>query len=78
MTVVFSTYQSIDVISEAQHKMGKDFVFDMIVCDEAHRTTGAMLSGREESNFVKVHDSKFLRAKNPVFDLLAKLFRKLF
>ena len=67
MTVVFSTYQSIDVISEAQHKMGKDFVFDMIVCDEAHRTTGAMLSGREESNFVKVHDSKFLRAKKRIY-----------
>ncbi len=67
MTVVFSTYQSIDVISEAQRKMGNDFVFDMIVCDEAHRTTGAMLSGREESNFVKVHDSKFLRAKKRIY-----------
>lgn len=67
MTVVFSTYQSIDVISEAQKKMGSDFVFDMIICDEAHRTTGAVLSGREESNFVKVHDSKFLRAKKRIY-----------
>ncbi|MBP5440123.1 MAG: DEAD/DEAH box helicase [Fibrobacter sp.] len=67
MTVVFSTYQSIDVISEAQKKMGSDFIFDMIICDEAHRTTGAVLSGREESNFVKVHDSKFLRAKKRIY-----------
>lgn len=67
MTVVFSTYQSIDVISKAQRKMGESFVFDMIVCDEAHRTTGATLAGAEESNFVKVHDDGFLRAKKRMY-----------
>lgn len=67
MTVVFSTYQSIDVISKAQGKMGENFVFDMIVCDEAHRTTGATLAGAEESNFVKVHDDGFLRAKKRMY-----------
>lgn len=67
LTVVFSTYQSIDVISKAQKQMGESFVFDMIICDEAHRTTGATLLGAEASNFVKVHDSDFLHAKKRVY-----------
>lgn len=67
MTVVFSTYQSIDVIISAQNKMGADFEFDMIICDEAHRTTGVKISGEDESNFVKVHDAKILRAKRRVY-----------
>ncbi len=42
LTVVFSTYQSLDVIHEAQEFYGlKDF--DLIICDEAHRTAGAYL-----------------------------------
>ncbi|MCQ1947589.1 type ISP restriction/modification enzyme [Arthrobacter sp. zg-Y1116] len=53
MTVVFSTYQSIDAVSQAQKAGLSDF--DLIICDEAHRTTGATLSGTEESHFVKVH-----------------------
>lgn len=65
MTVVFSTYQSIEVISKAQKKMG--VVFDMIICDEAHRTTGATFAGTEESNFVKVHDNNFLQAKKRMY-----------
>src|SRR5205085_2859918 len=41
LTVVFSTYQSIATISEAQKKgMPR---FDLILCDEAHRTTGVTL-----------------------------------
>ena len=64
MTVVFSTYQSIEVISKAQKKMG--IVFDMIICDEAHRTTGATFADAEESNFVKVHDN-FLQAKKRMY-----------
>lgn len=53
MTVVFATYQSIQTVSDAQlqHGMGR---FDLIICDEAHRTTGVTF-GDEESNFVKVH-----------------------
>ena len=53
MTVVFSTYQSIDAVSQAQ-KAGLP-EFDLIICDEAHRTTGATLAGTEDSHFVKVH-----------------------
>lgn len=50
---VFSTYQSIDVIIEAQ-KQGF-YEFDLVVCDEAHRTTGATELGKEDSSFTKVH-----------------------
>jgi predicted helicase len=53
MTVVFSTYQSIDAVSQAQKAGLPDF--DLIICDEAHRTTGATLAGTEDSHFVKVH-----------------------
>lgn len=75
MTVVFSTYQSIDVISKAQSALIKESsnkenpygIFDLIICDEAHRTTGVTLSDEEESSFVKVHDNKFLRAKKRLY-----------
>lgn len=50
---VFSTYQSIDVIIEAQKK--GFYEFDLVVCDEAHRTTGATELGKEDSSFTKVH-----------------------
>ena len=53
MTVVFSTYQSIEAVSQAQKAGLPDF--DLIICDEAHRTTGATLAGTEDSHFVKVH-----------------------
>ena len=65
MTVVFSTYQSIDAVSDAQ-KAGLP-EFDLIVCDEAHRTTGVTLSGDDESHFVKVHDAEFLRGKKRLY-----------
>ncbi|MED0874720.1 DEAD/DEAH box helicase family protein [Bacillus mobilis] len=50
---VFSTYQSIDVIIEAQ-KNGF-YEFDLVICDEAHRTTGSTELGKEDSSFTKVH-----------------------
>ena len=52
MTVVFSTYHSIDVVSSSQFQHGVDF-FDLIICDEAHRTTGATLNDEDESNLSK-------------------------
>ncbi|RYD50624.1 MAG: DEAD/DEAH box helicase [Sphingobacteriales bacterium] len=68
MTVVFATYQSIQVISDAQKKYGMP-EFDLIVCDEAHRTTGATLPGEEDnkSNFVKVHDQKTIQSKKRLY-----------
>ena len=35
--IIFSTYQSIGVVSEACRAVDK-FTFDLIICDEAHRT----------------------------------------
>jgi predicted helicase len=61
MSVVFSTYHSIDVISRAQHDF--DLAdFDLIICDEAHRTTGATFDSEDESAFVRVHDNSYIRS----------------
>lgn len=69
MTVVFSTYQSIDVIANAQNQLLKKGFreFDLVICDEAHRTTGVTLSGEDESAFTKVHDNAFIRAKKRLY-----------
>ncbi len=37
--------------------------FDLIICDEAHRTTGATLTGEDESAFTKIHSEFIRRAK---------------
>ena len=72
LTVVFSTYQSIDVISRAQKQLlsetGDTFgTFDLIISDEAHRTTGVTLKDEKESAFVRVHDNDFLRATRRIY-----------
>lgn len=66
MSVVYATYHSIDVLSKAQKEHGLPG-FDLIVCDEAHRTTGAKFDGEDESHFVKVHSQDFLRGKKRVY-----------
>lgn len=66
MDVVFSTYHSIDVISRAQ-KQYDLAEFDLILCDEAHRTTGATFEGEDESHFVKVHDADFIRGAKRLY-----------
>ncbi len=66
MSVVFSTYHSIDVINRAQHLHGLEN-FDLIICDEAHRTTGATFEDERESNFVKVHDAGFIRSAKRLY-----------
>ncbi|WP_405783203.1 DEAD/DEAH box helicase family protein [Streptomyces sp. NBC_01378] len=65
LTVVFSTYQSIATISAAQEKGLSRF--DLILCDEAHRTTGVTLSGHDESAFVRVHDDSFIGADRRLY-----------
>jgi len=66
MIVVFSTYQSIQVLTNAQqtHDLPE---FDWIICDEAHRTTGATLSGATESKFVRVHDNAHVAGKKRLY-----------
>lgn len=66
MSVVFSTYHSIDVISRAQKQFGLAD-FDLIVCDEAHRTTGATFGDDDESAFVRVHDADYIRAAKRLY-----------
>ena len=41
--------------------------FDLVICDEAHRTTGQIEADREASNFVRVHDSSFLKADKRLY-----------
>lgn len=62
---VFSTYQSIDVIIEAQ----KDgfYEFDLVVCDEAHRTTGSTELGKEDSSFTKVHYNENIKTDKRLY-----------
>lgn len=58
MTVIVSTYHSIDVVIEAQ-KLGLP-EFNLIIADEAHRTMGVM-QGEEASYYHKVHDNDLVR-----------------
>lgn len=65
LEVVFSTYHSIDAVSEAQAAgIGE---FDLIICDEAHRTTGVTLADESESNFVKIHDDTCVAGRKRVY-----------
>ncbi|WP_312703233.1 DEAD/DEAH box helicase, partial [Stutzerimonas nitrititolerans] len=66
MSVVFSTYHSIDVISRAQHDHGLAD-FDLVICDEAHRTTGATFGEDDESSFVRIHDADYIRAAKRLY-----------
>ncbi|MGO1866332.1 MAG: DEAD/DEAH box helicase [Corynebacterium variabile] len=65
LTVVFSTYQSLPVINRAQ-EAGVD-TFDLVICDEAHRTTGITVDGQDSSNFVKIHEDDFIRATKRLY-----------
>lgn len=66
MTVVFSTYHSIDVLSRAQfvHDLPE---FDLVICDEAHRTTGVTLRDEDDSTFVRVHSDEYVQAKKRLY-----------
>lgn len=68
LIVVFSTYQSIDVIHKAQQLGIPEF--DLVICDEAHRTTGNALPGvskAEASAFMKVHYNENVAAKKRLY-----------
>ena len=72
LTVVFSTYQSIEVIATAQALLleqthGAFGTFDFVVCDEAHRTTGLKIAKQDESNFIKIHNDDFIRGKKRLY-----------
>ena len=59
MTVVFCTYNSIQVVANA---LGRGRI-DLALCDEAHRTIG----GAGESYFTKVHEDANIRIKQRLY-----------
>ncbi|EIA8291937.1 DEAD/DEAH box helicase, partial [Enterococcus faecalis] len=65
LTVVYSTYQSIEVLHEAQEKGFPEF--DIVICDEAHRTTGAKALGEEASVFTRVHNNNYIKASKRLY-----------
>ena len=65
LTVIFSTYQSVDIVAAAQKNL--NFAFDLMICDEAHRTSGFAEAGGDQSNFVRVHDNNFINAKKRLY-----------
>ncbi len=81
LTVIFSTYQSIKVVRRAQEISGVGF--DLVICDEAHRTASTVLSaknirrrdgkkageeeGDEVSPFVRIHDNGYIRAAHRLY-----------
>lgn len=72
LVVVFSTYQSIDAVSAAQQEIlsetnGEYGVFDFIICDEAHRTTGVKIADKDESNFIKIHSNENVQGRKRLY-----------
>lgn len=72
LTVVFSTYQSVDAVAEAQQEVlrvtnGEYGVFDFIICDEAHRTTGVIFDTNDESTFTKIHSNDNVEGKKRLY-----------
>jgi predicted helicase len=68
MTVVFSTYHSIGRINEAQTTGSQPIPeFDLIICDEAHRTTGATFENEIESAFVKIHYNSHIQGAKRIY-----------
>ena len=65
MTVVFCTYQSLGIIEQAQTEGAP--AFDLVLCDEAHRTTGVERPGDTTSPFVLVHDGGRIRAAKRLY-----------
>ena len=65
MTVVFSTYQSLPKVREAQENGAPEF--DIVICDEAHRTTGVEHSNDKTSPFVLIHDDETIQVKKRLY-----------
>ena len=66
MTVVFSTYQSLQVIADAQADGAGPF--DLMICDEAHRTTGVHKKGKiAVSSWLLPHNQTVLQADRRLY-----------
>ena len=64
MTVVFCTYQSLPLVAGAQAEGAPEF--DLVICDEAHRTTG-IATGDKGSHFTLVHDDEAVPADKRLY-----------
>ena len=62
MTVIFSTYQSLDVIHQAQTDYQLP-ALDLIICDEAHRTAGGYLVADRKSTAMTAQLDAEVKAK---------------
>lgn len=82
MTVVFSTYQSVEVLSETQklalqkwkeENPGKEpdvkpLTFDLAICDEAHRTASGYYSQQDkQSKFTLIHSDENVSVKKRLY-----------
>ena len=65
MRVVFCTYHSLPKVEEAQNAGAP--AFDIIFCDEGHRTTGVDRLDDDTSPFVLVHDNDRIRANKRLY-----------
>ena len=65
MKAVFCTYHSLPIVEAAQDAGAPPF--DLILCDEAHRTTGIEDNGDKTSPFVLVHNADRIRAKKRLY-----------
>ncbi|MGI9338773.1 MAG: DEAD/DEAH box helicase [Gammaproteobacteria bacterium] len=66
LNIVFSTYHSIDVVATAQ-KNNNLPPFDLVICDEAHRTTGVERAEKDRAYFTAIHDADYVRAKKRLY-----------
>ena len=65
MTAVFCTYHSLALVEQAQDEGAPRF--ELVLCDEAHRTTGIERPGDKSSPFVLVHDAQRIRAAKRLY-----------
>ena len=65
MKVVFCTYHSLPIVAAAQDAGAP--AFDLVLCDEAHRTTGIEDNDDKTSPFVLVHNPDRIRAKKRLY-----------
>ena len=61
MTVIFTTYQSMESVAKAQTISGERF--DLVLCDEAHRTTGV----ERDSPFTIIHNAESILADRRLY-----------
>jgi predicted helicase len=65
LNVIFSTYQSIQRVIDAQlHGLAE---IDLIICDEAHRTAGVTKIDVGDSMFTLVHSNTNIKAKKRLY-----------